>query len=26
MFRFETASFLEIEAPEKRQVPDVSFT
>jgi LemA protein len=26
MFRFETASFLEIEVPEKRQVPDVSFT
>lgn len=26
MFRFETASFLEIETPEKRQVPDVSFT
>lgn len=26
MFHFETASFLEIEAPEKRQVPNVSFS
>lgn len=26
MFRFEAASFLDIEAPEKRQVPEVSFT
>ncbi len=26
MYNFETASFLEIEAPEKREVPDVSFT
>jgi LemA protein len=26
MFRFELASFLEIEAEEKRDVPDVSFT
>jgi LemA protein len=26
MFRFELASFLEIEAPEKREVPDVDFT
>jgi len=26
MFRFELASFLEIEAEEKREVPDVSFT
>ena len=25
-FRFETASFLEIEAEEKREVPEVSFT
>ena len=25
MFRFELASFLEIEAPEKREVPEVSF-
>ena len=26
MFRFDLASFLEIEAPEKREVPDVNFT
>ena len=26
MFRFQLASFLEIEAPEKREVPDVNFT
>jgi LemA protein len=26
MFRFELASFLEIESDEKRDVPDVSFT
>ena len=26
MFRFEPASFLEIEAPEKREVPAVDFT
>jgi LemA protein len=26
MFRFELASFLEIESEEKREVPDVSFT
>jgi LemA protein len=26
MFRFELASFLEIESEEKRDVPDVSFT
>ncbi|MDH3532587.1 MAG: LemA family protein [Gammaproteobacteria bacterium] len=26
MFRFELASFLEIEAEEKREVPEVSFT
>jgi LemA protein len=26
MFRFHLASFLEIEAPEKREVPDVNFT
>jgi len=26
MFHFELASFLEIEAPEKRQVPNVKFT
>lgn len=26
MFRFEDASFLEIEAPEKREVPQVAFT
>ena len=26
MFRFELASFLEIESPEKREVPDVNFT
>jgi LemA protein len=26
MFNFELASFLEIEAPEKREVPDVNFT
>lgn len=26
MFNFELASFLEIEAPEKREVPDVDFT
>ena len=26
MFKFELASFLEIEAPEKREVPEVSFT
>ena len=26
MFKFELASFLEIEAPEKREVPDVNFT
>jgi len=26
MFRFELASFLEIEAPEKREVPAVDFT
>jgi len=26
MFRFELASFLEIEAPEKREVPEVNFT
>ena len=26
MFRFELASFLEIDAPEKREVPDVDFT
>ena len=26
MFRFEQASFLEIESEEKRDVPDVSFT
>ena len=26
MFRFELASFLEIESDEKREVPDVSFT
>lgn len=26
MFRFELASFLEIEAEEKKEVPDVSFT
>ena len=25
-FRFDLASFLEIEAPEKREVPDVDFT
>jgi len=25
-FRFETASFLEIESEEKREVPEVSFT
>jgi LemA protein len=25
MFHFETASFLEIESPEKREVPKVSF-
>ena len=26
MFNFELASFLEIESPEKREVPDVNFT
>ena len=26
MFRFELASFLEIDSPEKREVPDVDFT
>ena len=26
MFSFQLASFLEIEAPEKREVPDVDFT
>lgn len=26
MFRFELASFLEIESPEKREVPEVNFT
>ncbi len=26
MFRFQLASFLDIEAPEKREVPDVDFT
>jgi LemA protein len=26
MFRFDAASFLEIESEEKRQVPKVSFT
>jgi len=26
MFNFELASFLEIESPEKREVPDVDFT
>ena len=26
MFKFELASFLEIESPEKREVPDVDFT
>lgn len=26
MFNFELASFLEIEAPEKREVPEVSFS
>jgi LemA protein len=26
MFRFELASFLEIDSPEKREVPDVNFT
>lgn len=26
MFNFELASFLEIEAPEKREVPEVNFT
>jgi len=26
MFNFELASFLEIESPEKREVPEVSFT
>ena len=26
MFSFELASFLEIESPEKREVPDVNFT
>ncbi len=26
MFKFELASFLEIESPEKRDVPEVSFT
>jgi LemA protein len=26
MFRFQLASFLDIEAPEKRAVPDVNFT
>jgi LemA protein len=26
MFKFALASFLEIEAPEKREVPEVSFT
>jgi len=26
MFKFELASFLEIESPEKREVPEVSFT
>ncbi len=26
MFRFEDASFLEIESPEKRDVPEVAFT
>ncbi len=26
MFRFQLASFLDIEAPEKRDVPDVDFT
>ena len=26
MFRFQLASFLEIEAPEKREVPEVNFT
>ncbi len=26
MFRFELASFLEIQSEEKREVPDVSFT
>jgi LemA protein len=25
-FRFELASFLEIESEEKREVPEVSFT
>ena len=26
MFNFELASFLDIESPEKREVPDVNFT
>jgi len=26
MFNFELASFLEIESPEKREVPKVNFT
>ena len=26
MFRFQLASFLEIESPEKREVPEVNFT
>ena len=26
MFKFELASFLEIESPEKREVPEVNFT
>ena len=26
MFKFELASFLEIEAEEMREVPEVSFT
>ncbi len=26
MFRFESASFLEIQSEEKREVPEVSFT
>ena len=26
MFRFELASFLEIDSPEKREVPEVDFS
>jgi LemA protein len=26
MFNFELASFLDIESPEKREVPEVDFT